>query len=49
MVDVEPDEVNIFARNLSQEILEETNDEELTRAVAVSEANREYPAVSHTG
>ena len=38
MVEVEPREGDLFAPHLSEQILEETHVEELTRATAVSEA-----------
>src|SRR6266567_6371052 len=45
MVDVEPGEGDLFAPHLSEEILEETNGEELARATAISEAKWRIPGI----
>src|SRR5437764_10824070 len=45
MVDVEPREGDLFAPHLSEQILEETNGEELARATAVPEAEWRIPGI----
>src|SRR5947209_3413410 len=45
MVDVEPREGDLFAPHLSEEILEQTNGEELARATAVPEAEWRIPGI----